>query len=61
MKGSLTKNAKLQPYSEQEAFNDWMNSSGHRANILNPSNKFMGIAYSTGDKNHQHWVQLFAT
>ncbi|MFM9414534.1 CAP domain-containing protein, partial [Peptococcus simiae] len=58
---AFTTNAKLQPYSEQEAFNDWMNSPGHRANILNPSNKFMGLAYSAGYKENQHWVQIFAT
>ncbi|MFP5528701.1 CAP domain-containing protein, partial [Peptococcus simiae] len=47
-------------YLSSEAFNGWMNSPGHRANILNPSNKFMGLAYSAGDKDNQHWVQIFA-
>lgn len=34
--------------------NAWMNSSGHRANILNPNFKFMGIG-----KSGTGWGQLF--
>ena len=42
----------------QEAFNAWMNSDGHRANILNPKLKYMAVAKSTnGDTTY--WEQLF--
>ena len=38
----------------QEVMNSWMNSSGHRANILNPSFNQVGIGYNNG-----YWVQMF--
>src|SRR4028118_1647524 len=44
-----------------------MNSSGHRANILNPNLKEIGIGYyfladDTGSVNFNHyWTQVFAT
>ncbi|WP_338451892.1 CAP domain-containing protein [Niallia oryzisoli] len=40
--------------SPQEVMNAWMNSSGHRANILNPSYNAIGVGYYNGA-----WVQLF--
>lgn len=45
--------------------NGWMNSSGHRANILNPKFTHMGLGYTylandTGRVNYRHyWVQTF--
>ncbi len=40
--------------SPQEVMNAWMNSSGHRANILNPSYNAIGVGFYNGA-----WVQLF--
>nr|WP_276357049.1 CAP domain-containing protein [Cohnella sp. YIM B05605] len=40
--------------SPQQVMNDWMNSEGHRANILNRSFTKIGIAYFNGE-----WVQEF--
>jgi len=42
-------------------FNQWMNSQGHRDNMLNPSFKTIGIAgYSrAGTQYTYYWVQLF--
>lgn len=40
--------------SPNQVMNDWMNSEGHRANILNNSFKKIGIAYYNGV-----WVQEF--
>ena len=40
--------------SPQEVMNAWMNSSGHRANILNGSYTSIGVGYYNGA-----WVQLF--
>ena len=38
--------------------NSWMNSSGHRANILNPNYNSIGVGcYKAGGK--LHWVQVF--
>lgn len=45
--------AKGQPTPEQ-VMNDWMNSEGHRANILSSSFKNIGIGYFKGA-----WVQEF--
>lgn len=36
--------------------NAWMNSSGHRANILNASYKKIGVGYV---KNGHYWTQMF--
>ena len=42
-------------YSTPEAVvNGWMNSSGHRANILNSSFTHIGVGYYNG-----YWVQMF--
>ena len=35
--------------------NAWMNSSGHRANILNPSFTEIGVGYASG----HYWTQMF--
>lgn len=40
----------------EEVINSWMNSEGHKRNILNPSYTQIGIGYSA-DKNI--WVQMF--
>lgn len=36
----------------------WMNSPGHKKNILNPNFKEIGIGYTA---NGNYWVQMFAT
>ncbi len=38
----------------------WMNSDGHRANILNASYTKMGIGYVYGGSYGIYWTQLFA-
>ncbi len=38
----------------------WMNSSGHRANILNSSYTGMGVGYVRGGSYGYYWVQIFA-
>ncbi len=40
--------------SPQEVMNSWMNSSGHRANILNGQYNSIGVGYYNGA-----WVQMF--
>ncbi len=42
-----------------EVMNSWMNSSGHRANILKAEYEQIGIGYVTGGKWGTYWVQLF--
>lgn len=43
----------------QEVMQSWMNSSGHRANILNAGYTKIGIGYKTGGKYRTYWTQLF--
>lgn len=45
----------------QEVVDQWMNSSGHRANILNPAFKELGVGYVEvpGTEYTHYWVQLF--
>lgn len=51
--------------SPEEVVNGWMNSDGHRANILNPDYNSIGIGYfylenDTGSENWNHyWTQKF--
>lgn len=44
----------------QEVVNGWMNSPGHRANILNENFTEIGIGYTPDSSGHKHyWVQVF--
>lgn len=42
--------------SPQAVVNGWMNSSGHRANILNASYTKIGVGYVSGG---HYWTQMF--
>ena len=44
--------------SAAEVMNDWMNSTGHRANILRPSYSELGVGLAY-DSDRYYWVQLF--
>jgi uncharacterized protein YkwD len=47
--------------SAEDAFDSWMNSSGHRANILNADFVYLGVGYAPSQDVYGHyWVQLFA-
>ena len=43
----------------QEVVNAWMNSEGHRANILNSSVTEMGVGIYSGGSYGIYWTQLF--
>lgn len=45
--------------SASQVMNDWMNSSGHRANILNKNYTQLGVGYVKGGQYGTYWVQLF--
>ncbi len=45
--------------SPEAVMQSWMNSEGHRANILNPNLKKLGVGYAEGGRYHTNWVQLF--
>jgi uncharacterized YkwD family protein/spore coat assembly protein SafA len=42
-----------------EVMNSWMNSSGHRANILKGSFTHIGIGYCQGGQSGTYWTQQF--
>lgn len=39
----------------------WMNSPGHRKNILNPNLKQIGVGYAKGGSYGHYWTQMFIT
>lgn len=43
----------------EEVMKSWMNSSGHRANILNKSYTHIGVGYVKGGKWGHYWTQQF--
>jgi uncharacterized YkwD family protein/spore coat assembly protein SafA len=43
----------------QEVVNAWMNSSGHRANILSTQSTYIGVGYAKGGSQRYYWVQQF--
>lgn len=42
-----------------EVVDGWMNSPGHRANILKPSFTHLGVGYAGGGSAGTYWTQLF--
>ena len=45
--------------SPEQVMNGWMNSAGHRANILNQKFKNIGIGFYQDETGRNYWVQLF--
>lgn len=45
--------------SPEEVMNGWMNSDGHRANILNKNFKYIGVGYHVNSNGTGYWTQLF--
>lgn len=43
----------------EEVMDGWMNSSGHRANILNGTFTSTGVGYYVDGAGAAHWVQIF--
>ncbi|SDP22371.1 spore coat assembly protein SafA/uncharacterized protein, YkwD family [Halobacillus aidingensis] len=45
----------------QEVVNGWMNSPGHRKNILDPNLTQIGVGYAQGGSYGHYWTQMFIT
>lgn len=45
--------------SAAEVMNTWMNSSGHRTNILNSTYNQIGVGVARDNKDNTFWVQMF--
>jgi uncharacterized YkwD family protein len=43
----------------QEVMNSWMNSPGHRANILSPNYTQIGVGLAVDKNGRNYWVQMF--
>lgn len=43
----------------EEVMDGWMNSNGHRANILNGTFTSIGVGYYVDGAGAAHWVQIF--
>ena len=43
----------------EAVMNGWMNSSGHRANILSSTYTHIGVGYAKDSKGNTYWVQIF--
>ena len=54
-------NAAWGQVTPEEVVNDWMNSEGHRANILNPDAHKMGVGYYSDNNSEwgRQWIQIF--
>ena len=61
--GWLGENIAAGQRSPQEVMNSWMNSSGHRANILNANFKKLGVGYyyNASTPYRYYWVQMFSS
>lgn len=47
--------------SASEAVTGWMNSPGHRANIMNSTFTEIGVGYATDSTGRPYYVQVFGT
>lgn len=43
----------------EQVMSEWMNSQGHRKNILNDTYEKIGVGYCTGGTGRTYWVQMF--
>ena len=58
---SAAENVAWNQPSAQAAVSSWMNSSGHRANILDPSLREIGTAMVRSSRGEPYWIQVFGT
>jgi uncharacterized protein YkwD len=55
----VAENIAMGQQSAEEALGSWMASSGHRANILNPGYRRIGVAAYTAPDGSCYWCQQF--
>ncbi|WP_223154909.1 CAP domain-containing protein [Alkalibacillus aidingensis] len=46
-------------HSAEEVVQEWMNSEGHRENILNDSMTHIGVGYEDSGNMNPYWTQMF--
>jgi len=56
---SAGENIAMGQRTPQEVMTAWMNSSGHRANILSPSYTQIGVGLAKNQSGKAYWTQMF--
>lgn len=56
---SAGENIAMGQRTPQEVMNAWMNSPGHRANILSPSYTQIGVGLAKNKSGRAYWTQMF--
>ncbi|MBI2825230.1 MAG: hypothetical protein HYX69_11145 [Planctomycetia bacterium] len=56
---AVAENIAMGQTNSQEAVRSWMNSPGHRANILSPGHRKIGVAAYTAADGTVYWCQQF--
>jgi uncharacterized protein YkwD len=56
---AIGENVAMGQTSPEAVMQSWMNSAGHRRNILNPDFQELGVGYAEGG-GRPYWVQVFA-
>lgn len=57
---SVAENIAWGQETEKEACDSWMNSSGHRSNILNKSHKRVGFGVQEDSRGRKYWCAVFS-
>lgn len=57
--GFIGENVGWNQEDPKQAVGDWMESPGHRANILKPEYTDIGVAVGKSTKGELYWVQVF--
>jgi len=57
---SAAENVAMGYTTPQSVMAGWMNSNGHRANILGASSKYFGVGLAYSSNNTPYWTQVFA-
>lgn len=58
--GSMGENIAMGYRSSESVMDGWINSAGHRANILSANYTALGVGFYQDDNGVRHWVQMFA-
>jgi uncharacterized YkwD family protein/spore coat assembly protein SafA len=56
---SAGENIAMGQKTPREVVQGWMNSEGHRKNILNPNFTHIGVGYAEGGTGRYYWTQMF--
>ncbi|MEG2380263.1 MAG: stalk domain-containing protein, partial [Oscillospiraceae bacterium] len=56
---ALGENVGMGTETAKDIVKEWMNSEGHKANILNPDYTHLGVGVSRGDNGYLFWTQNF--